>query len=92
MGFSIGDAFRQVGGAFKQAARDVRDDVVNTVVDRVSSTVGRAVDRFEPQLHRAAQVVDGLIGLVRGRGPNPDKPHDGALVGANGTTHAASTS
>lgn len=98
MGFSLGDIGRRVGGFFSDAGRTIANagrglanQVGNRVVDKVTSEVGQFVDRYEPQLYRAAQVIDGIVGLVRGRGPNPDKQFDGAIVDGAGRTHAAGT-
>ena len=98
MGFSLGDIGRRVGGfisdagrTIANAGRQVVNEVRDNVVDRVSTEVSSFVDRHEPTLFRAAQAIDSVVNLVRGRGPNPDKQFDGQLVDGAGRTHAAGT-
>jgi len=91
MGFNIGNIARSVGGFLGNVGKEVAKNVGNQVVDKVTSTVAKAVDKFEPVLYRASQAIDGVLNLVRPRGPNPDKVNDGKLVGGDGQTHPAGT-
>lgn len=91
MGLDIGKIGHAIGSAIGKAAKEVGKEVLDKAVDKVTTAVAKQVDKYEPVLYGAGKLIDGLAGLVRGRGPSPDKQYDGKMVGAGGKTYEAGT-
>jgi hypothetical protein len=73
------------------AAQNVATNVVDKARDVAAATgqrIGNVVDGFENKAAQGARAVQGALGF----GNQPDRVHDGQLLGANGQTFPPGTS